>query len=125
MSFGVPNPNFLYAAPAAADYSTTGQCLGVVLNASGQFVKNTAAGGKIFGVLIDNPKSGIVGTAQYAGIWKVGITGAVTVGDYLMCNNDGTFSTATSTNARVAQALATGSGTGSLIAAVIGYTGLA
>jgi hypothetical protein len=110
--------------PTNGDLSTK-QKLAVVLNATGTLDVAGAAAPRILGVLIDDPKPGRNGTVQHRDVTKVIVGAAVAAGANLMTNASGQFITATAGNAIVAQALQAGAGAGSVIAARIGYLGLA
>jgi hypothetical protein len=56
-----------FLAPAAADYSTTGQYRFVDLNGSNQFARVTTAGANAFGVLQNAPASGAIAIVRRRG----------------------------------------------------------
>jgi hypothetical protein len=111
------------AHPTNGDLSTK-QKLAVVLNNAGT-LDVAGANVRILGVLIDDPKPGKMGTVRTFGTGKVIVGAAVAAGDLLEVNAQGQFITAIATHQAVARALQAGSGAGSIIAARIGYLGVA
>lgn len=112
------------AAPADGDLSSS-QYLGVVFQSDGTLAVNSTAGGKIDGILVDDPTDGLQGTYQVRDVAKVKCGAAVAQGAELQCTAAGKFITAATTgHSIVAKALEAGSGDGSIIAAEIGYRGI-
>lgn len=72
-----------YMAPAAADYSTTGQYRFVDLNGSSQFVRVTTAGENAFGVLQNAPASGAIAIVRRRGTSYVLAGDTIADGDLL------------------------------------------
>jgi hypothetical protein len=111
------------AFPTNGDLSTK-QKLAVVLNSSGT-LDVAGAAVVILGVLEDDPKPGRNGTVKHRDVAKVICGAAVAAGAKLMTNASGQFITATTGLPIVATALQAGAGANSVIAARIGYLGLA
>jgi hypothetical protein len=82
--------------PAAADYSTTGQYLGMYINSSGQWQKQTSAGGAVQGVLQNNPASGEAAEVAVYGKCLMELGGTVAAGARVQITTDGTGITAAS-----------------------------
>jgi hypothetical protein len=72
-----------YMAPAAADYSTTGQYRFVNLNGSSKFVRVTAAGGNAFGVLQNAPVADAIAIVRRRGPSYVVAGDTIADGDLL------------------------------------------
>lgn len=110
------------AKPANGDLSAK-QYFGVVSDANGEIAVNTVAGGRIDGVLLDDPTDGKIGTYQVYDVAKVICGAAVAAGAELHCTAAGKFVTATAGLHIVAKALEAGAGDLSIISAEIGYRG--
>lgn len=80
----------------------------------------SAGGEPIYGILQNNPTSGLVADVGFLGVSKAIIGAAVTAGDYLMTDTSGRLITVTGVNKRVAQALETGAVAGQLITVMLG-----
>lgn len=100
-------------APAHVDLSGTGQHRFVILNNTGTIDLNTSAGGKVYGVLIDDPRAGEIGTVQTYDAVKVEAGAAVAIGDEIQSDNVGRAITAATTGHQIlgiAEEAATGAG---------------
>ena len=92
---------------ASADLSAFHRCA-VAMNSSGQAAA-PAAGGQIFGVLIDKPTAaGQAAPCQVDGIAEVKFGGTVAIGDLLKVDTEGRFVLAAATNVAVARAMTVG-----------------
>lgn len=91
---------------AAADLSTK-QFYAVKITASRAVNLASTGGEAIYGILQNNPISGLAADVGMLGITKAVAGAAVTAGDYLMTDTSGRVITATSTNHRIGQALET------------------
>lgn len=76
----------------------------------------------IIGVLQNNPMQGEAGSLTLQGITKAQLGGTVGIGNLLMCQSNGTFVVATSTNYAVAIALE-GGASGEVIAILLQRNG--
>lgn len=104
---------------AAADLSTKQFC--AVKITAARAVNVAATGGEaIYGILQNNPISGLAADVGILGVSKALIGAGVTAGDYLMTDTTARLITATGTNHRVAQALETGAVAGQLITVALG-----
>jgi hypothetical protein len=106
---------------AAADLSAK-QFFCVSISAPRAVNLITATSGTVpmYGILQNNPTSGLAADVGILGISKAVIGAAVTAGDYLMVDNTGRLITVVTTGKRVAQALETGAVAGQLITVAIG-----
>lgn len=128
-------PGFMIGIlPADADLSAaakqfTGVCAHTAVNTTGtggggaSLCIPSATTSPIIGVLQNNPLLGEAGTVMHNGVSKVLAGGTFQIGDLLMCQSDGKFVKATSTNYAVAQALETGA-SGSIVAALLVRNGI-
>jgi len=104
---------------AAADLSTK-QFYAVKITAARAVNVASSGGEAIYGILQNNPTSGLAADVGILGVSKAIIGAAVSAGDYLMTDTAGKLITATSTNHRVAQALEAGTTSGQLITVALG-----
>lgn len=104
---------------AAADLSAK-QFYAVKITAARAVNLASSGGEAIYGILQNNPTSGLAADVGFLGVSKAVIGAAVTAGDYLMTDSSGRLITVTTTSKRVAQALETGATAGQLITVMLG-----
>jgi hypothetical protein len=83
----------------------------------------STGGEAIYGILQNNPISGLAADVGIDGVTKAVIGAAVTAGDFLMTDTSGRLITSTGSNHRVAQTLETGSTAGQLVTVFVGDRG--
>lgn len=83
--------------PAGVDLSGL-QYTAVVLDSAGLLQANVTAGGRILGILQDDPKASSAGTVRIRDVSKAVAGAATAIGALLMSNTTGRLITATSTN---------------------------
>lgn len=76
---------------AGADLSTTGQYLGVKLDASGDAVLCDTEGEQVYGILQNDPDTGEEATVAIAGLTKAEAGGTIAIGDSIVVASDGQF----------------------------------
>lgn len=90
------------SALAAADYSTTGQYLGVKLTSTANTVELADTNGEqIYGVLQNDPASGETARVAIGGICKAEAGAAIAVGALVAVDTDGQFITAATADTAV------------------------
>ena len=104
---------------AAADLSTK-QFYAVKITAARAVNLASTGGEAIYGILQNNPTSGLAADVGFLGLSKAAVGAAVSAGDYLMTDTTGRLITATGVNKRVAQALEAGTVAGQLITVMLG-----
>lgn len=115
----------LRSAPAAAD-QTGKRGYACVVNSSRQAALYTTAGGRGFGVVVEEAtRIGDICTYAVGGVVPVSAGGAFSAGADLMINAEGQFVVATATNHIVAVAVETSPGDNAIVSAEIIYRGVA
>lgn len=80
----------------------------------------STGGEAIYGILQNNPTSGLAADVGILGVSKAVAGAAITAGDYLMTDTSGRLITVVTTSHRVAQALEAATGAGQIITVALG-----
>ncbi len=104
MAFSQVN-NAIYGATVAGEDLTGKRYLAGVLDASGEIIQATTAGGRIDGVILDEAPEGISASVCLQGVERVILGGTVNINDDLAIDANGKFVAAVSTDVVVGKAL--------------------
>lgn len=97
--------NIVYGATTAGEDLSGKRYLAGVLNASGQIVQATTAGGRIDGVILDEAPQGISASICTYGVERVILGDTVAINDELAIDANGKFITAVADDVVVGKAL--------------------